>query len=109
MSYVVVCIALGVDLVDVAGGCPCLRLYSLADRVTWKSYLDTSSGVLPEYFPDSFLLFRLVLLGTSSYNWCRVWAMSHPYHRICTPCAQYRGPGSDNIFIFASKYARTLL
>jgi hypothetical protein len=55
----VVCIALGVDRGDLLfGGGPCPPLYSLEDRVK----LDTSLGVLPEYFSGCFLLFRLVLL-----------------------------------------------
>jgi hypothetical protein len=60
-------------------------------KILTKYELSSPTG----YYSGSFLLFRLVLLYTSSYNWCRVWAISHPLSRICTLCAQSRGSGND--------------
>jgi hypothetical protein len=69
-------------------------------KILTKYELSSPTG----YYSGSFLLFRLVLLYTSSYNWCRVWAISHPLSRICTLCAQSRDPGSDNMYRIFNVY-----
>jgi hypothetical protein len=43
-------------------GVPARPYIVCGDRVTWKSELNISLGVLPEYYSGSFLLLRLVLL-----------------------------------------------
>jgi hypothetical protein len=51
-----------------------LPLYSLGGHDYMKILARYEFRSLPEYYSGSFLLFRLVLLCTSSYNW---WSMGH--------------------------------
>jgi hypothetical protein len=93
---VVVCIALGVDLVDLFGGGLCPPLYTLGGQVYMeilaKYKLRSPTRVLFGWFasvPTSFATVRVVTIGVGCGP-CPT-----PYPRICTPCAQSRGPGSD--------------
>jgi hypothetical protein len=94
MSCVVVCIALGVSMFE---GGPCPPLYSLGGQdymeILARYKLMSPTRVLYGYFPSVLTSPTMVRVVTTHVE---SGACPIPYPRICMPCAQSRGPGSDS-------------